>query len=138
MEVIILHTRIKNLRKTLNLTQEEFAAKIGLSRNFIAQVESGLKNPSDRTISDICREFGVNEKWLRFNDGDIYKSSPPAGEVNNAIANMLEDIGCDNSVYTLVKEFLLKYDRLDSKSKEVINKFADDVVNGYTKKREDA
>ena len=132
-----MHTRIKNLRKTFGLTQEEFSSKIGLSRNFIAQVESGLKNPSDRTVSDICREFGVNEKWLRYNEGDIYKSHPPTGEINNAISNVLEDTNCDNSVYTLVKEFLLKYDKLDSKSKDVINKLADDVVNGYTKKRED-
>lgn len=75
-----MNERIKKLRKELNLTQEEFSSKIGLSRNFIAQIETGSKNPSDRTISDICREFNINEDWLRYGtepmkkvfDGDEY------------------------------------------------------------------
>lgn len=48
------------------MTQTEFASKLTLSQNFIAQVESGKKNPSDRTISDICRIFGINEDWIRY------------------------------------------------------------------------
>ena len=61
--------RIKKLRKDLGFTQAEFSSKIGLSRNFIAQIETGKKYPSDRTISDICREFNVNEIWLRTGKG---------------------------------------------------------------------
>ena len=61
-----MNERIKLLRKELHMTQEEFSTKIGLSRNFIAQVESGAKNPSDRTISDICRIFDINEEWIRY------------------------------------------------------------------------
>ena len=64
-----MNARIKELRKSLNLTQEEFSSKIGLSRNFITQLEIGTKKPSDRTISDICREFNVNEVWLRTGEG---------------------------------------------------------------------
>jgi transcriptional regulator with XRE-family HTH domain len=67
-----VNTRIKLLRKNLDLTQEEFAAKIKLSRNFIAQIEIGTKEPSDRTISDICREFNVNEEWLRYGTGEMH------------------------------------------------------------------
>lgn len=60
-----MNERIKILRKSLNMTQDEFSSRIKLSRNFIAQIESGAKSPSDRTISDICREFNINEEWLR-------------------------------------------------------------------------
>jgi len=59
-----LENRIVLLRKTLGYSQEKFAQKLNLSRNFINQIEAGKKNPSDRTILDICREFNVNEEWL--------------------------------------------------------------------------
>lgn len=132
-----MNERIKLLRKMLNLTQDEFSSKIGLSRNFIAQIETGAKNPSDRTISDILREFKVNETWLRTGKGDMFQELPPEDETAAAISNVLEDIGCENSIYTLVKELLLKYERLDPKSKKVIEGFADDVIKGYIEKREE-
>lgn len=59
-----MNERIRILRKNLGLTQEEFSTKIGLSRNFIAQIETGTKEPSERTLKDICREFNVNYLWL--------------------------------------------------------------------------
>lgn len=65
-----MEERIKKLRKELGLTQEEFSSKIDLSRNFIAQIESGKKVPSDRTIRDICRTFKVDYDWLVYGDGD--------------------------------------------------------------------
>ena len=66
--------RIKHLRKDiLKKTQDDFSSRIGLSRNFIAQIETGVKIPSDRTINDICREFNVNEEWLRTGNGKMLK-----------------------------------------------------------------
>lgn len=57
--------RIKRIRKELDLTQQEFAARIGIARGNIAAYEVGKNAPSDSVISLICREFGVNENWLR-------------------------------------------------------------------------
>lgn len=58
--------RIKYLRKKeLKKTQKDFASDLGLSENFIWQIEKGERTPSDRTISDICRIYGINEDWLR-------------------------------------------------------------------------
>lgn len=71
--------RIIHIRKNEGLSQEKFAERIGLSRNFINQVESGKKNVSDRTINDICREFSINEVWLRTGEGgdeNMYKKLP--------------------------------------------------------------
>lgn len=129
--------RIRQLRAMLGLTQQKFADRLGLKRQTIAAYEVGNIEPSDSTLLLICKEFGINEKWLRFGEGDIRKSNPLDNEVMTAITSVLEDVGCKNSTYTLVKEFLLKYDKLDSKSKDVINKLADDVVHGYIEKRED-
>lgn len=130
--------RIKKIRKEkLHRTQKEFGDCIGLKPNSVSDIENGKNNPTQQTIKAICREFSISEQWLQTGNGDMNNTLPPADEVMAAITNVLEDVGYKNSTYTLVKEFLLKYDRLDPKSKEVINKFADDVVNGYIEKRED-
>ena len=68
-----MNTRITELRKTLGLTQDEFAQKIGLSRNFIWMIEKGERIPSDRTIADICRVFGVNKIWLETGAGEPFQ-----------------------------------------------------------------
>ena len=60
-----MYSRIKLLRQSENLTQSQFADKIGLSRNYVAMIEIGQRDPSDRTISDICRIFSINVDWLR-------------------------------------------------------------------------
>ena len=66
-----MNGRISLIRKEAGLTQEEFGEKIGgLSRNYVWMMEKGDRIPSDRTISDICRIFGVNEEWLRTGKGD--------------------------------------------------------------------
>lgn len=63
--------RIIQVRKKHGLSQEQFAEKLGLSRNFINQVETGKKNFSTRTINDICRRFHVKEEWLRTGNGPM-------------------------------------------------------------------
>lgn len=64
--------RLKLLRNTLNLTQQEFADKIGMKQNTIAQYEIGRTIPSNAITISICREFNVNEEWLRCGTGDIF------------------------------------------------------------------
>lgn len=56
--------RIKEIRKENNMTQEAFAARVNLSRNYIAQMELGNRIPSPRTVADICREFHISQAWL--------------------------------------------------------------------------
>ena len=67
-----LGERIKEVRTNKGLTQEQFSGKIGLSRNYVARIEIGERLPSDRTIKDICREFGVDELWLRTGIGEAF------------------------------------------------------------------
>ncbi len=66
-----MNTRIKKVRKENGLTQDAFAERLSLTRNYISLMEKGDRVPSDRTISDICREFSISEKWLRYNEGDM-------------------------------------------------------------------
>lgn len=66
-----MNERIKTLRKRFGLTQAEFAGKINLSQNYVAQIETAKRSPSERTVEDICRVFGVSRKWLETGSGDM-------------------------------------------------------------------
>lgn len=65
--------RIRATRKALKKSQKEFAQTLGLSENFIWMIEKGDRVPSDRTIADICREFGVSRAWLVEGVGEMYE-----------------------------------------------------------------
>lgn len=73
--------RIKEARKSKGMTQQAFADAIGLKRNTVATYEMGKAMPSDRTISDICREFGVNELWLREGIGEMFQQRSRSEEL---------------------------------------------------------
>lgn len=67
-----INSRIAAVLKQSGKTQEEFVVPLHLSRSFIASVCSGVKQPSDRTILDICRVYGISELWLREGQGEMY------------------------------------------------------------------
>lgn len=69
-----MNNRIKELRKHLNMNQEEFGARIGVKRSTITNYETGDRVPLDTVVSSICKEFGVNENWLRNGEGEMFRS----------------------------------------------------------------
>ena len=64
--------RIKKIRKELDLTQQDFADRIGIARGNVGAYEVGKNAPSDAVIALICREFNVNEEWLRTGQGEPF------------------------------------------------------------------
>lgn len=79
-----MKNRLKQLRKALDLTQTEFAERIGTVQNTITGYESGRRNPSGPVISAICKEFNVNEEWLRTGSGEMF--APDPGDELEALA----------------------------------------------------
>ncbi len=71
--------RIRVIREQSGLTQDEFAKKIKLARNTITLIESGRRNPSERTLSDICQRFNVNKDWLLTGNGEMYDENNTLG-----------------------------------------------------------
>ena len=67
-----MQNRIKQIRKATGLTQQEFADRLGISRSNIATYETREGNISDATIKLICREFNINETWLRTGEGEMH------------------------------------------------------------------
>ncbi len=82
--------RIKKIRKELDLTQQEFADRIGIARGNIAAYEVGKNAPSDSVISLICREFSVNENWLRTGEGDMFMELSREEQIEEFIGNLLQ------------------------------------------------
>ena len=89
MEERKLKDRFKELRETLSLTQQKFADRLDISRNFVAQIEMGNKIPSERTIKDICREFKVNYEWLTNGTGDMFIQNKRKSEIADFVGSVL-------------------------------------------------
>lgn len=96
-----MNERIKLLRRFLNLTQQEFADRIGVKRNTIANYETGRNDPIDSVVSLICREFGVNETWLRTGEGEMMDP-----QADNALENLAREKGLSQAEVILIEKFL--------------------------------
>ena len=85
-----MKNRIRDLRKThLKMTQKAFAEALGLSQNFVWQIEKGERLPSDRTISDICRIFDIQEEWLRYGLEPMRASRSKEEEIAELVGSAL-------------------------------------------------
>lgn len=67
-----MNKRLKILRKSLNLTQSEFANSIGIKGSSYCDIENGKASITERTIISICSIYNVNRQWLQFGKGDIF------------------------------------------------------------------
>ena len=81
-----MQERIKKIRKLNKLTQTEFGEKIGVKGNTVTGYETGLRSPSDAIIVSICREFGVNETWLRTGEGEVFVPKTRGQEIGEIVS----------------------------------------------------
>ena len=122
-----MNKRIKELRKTLGLTQLEFANKIGVKRNTVATYEMGRSVPSDSALSLICKTFDVNEIWLRTGQGDIFNPVP-----ETSVDELVKEYGLDE----LDRRIILGYLRLSESDRVEVRRYVQgllDVVTGSGK-----
>ena len=86
-----MNQRLKQLRKKLNLTQMEFANKIGSSQNMLSGYEIGRCKPSSPVINNICKTFGVSERWLRTGEGEMFVVNAADEEIAMYVNSVLHD-----------------------------------------------
>ena len=86
-----IYDRIKTVRKTARLTQQEFAEKLGLKQNTIATYEMGKTSPSERTLSDICRVFNVDPCWLETGEGEMFRAESADAELTRLVGELMAD-----------------------------------------------
>ena len=119
-----MNSRIFELRKSAGLTQEQFGIKMGISKNYVNLIENGKKNPGDRLISDICREFNVNEEWLRNGTGEMFIL--PDDETAALVSGLLEEP--DNEFYNMILDVLHTYEQLSPESQEKLKNFCKQLI----------
>ncbi len=118
-----MKNRIKQIRKEKNLTQVEFGERIGVKGNTVTNYETGLRNPTDAVILSICREFNVNEDWLRNGIGDMYK------EKDGSFTELLSEL--EESDDDFIKSLITVYMGLDEDSKSALRKIAKGMAEKY-------
>ena len=128
----ILKERIREIRKALKLTQVEFGEKIGVKGNTVTNYETGLRNPTDAVLLSICREFNVNEMWLRTGEGDMFQI--PDDEDAALISEVLENP--DDKFYQMLLNMVRTYKQLSPESKKVAEDFIDQLFEN-SKNRKD-
>ena len=86
-----MNERLKKLRKALDLTQQKFADTLGVKRNTVGQWECGINAITDQVITSICREFNVNEEWLRSGSGDMFLPTDRNADIAKLTEQLLNE-----------------------------------------------
>lgn len=126
-----MNERIKKLRKELDLTQQKFADRLGVKRNTVGQWECGINAITDRVIYSICREFNVNEDWLRYGEGEIFEEMSEQDKIMKYTAMLLRDT--DSAVASAIRSFIVTYEQLDDTSKATLEKIALQYIDNLKK-----
>ncbi len=116
-----MNKRIKELRKALGLTQQEFADKIGVKRNSMANYETGRNTPIDAIVVSICRIFNVNEEWLRTGQGEMFKQ---LSQAELAARTVGEALSSDNK---FIQSVFIALGKLTPAEWQLVEKFVTSV-----------
>lgn len=91
--------RISIVIQKSGLNKTKFAERLNISQAFLSQMCSGIRTPSDRTIADICREFRINEKWLRTGEGEMEIADTQRDKLQNFFADVLATAPDERSAF---------------------------------------
>lgn len=122
-EVTATNARIKKLRKALDLTQQEFAKRIGSTANVLTHYETGRRNPSSSVINNICKEFHVNEAWLRTGDGEMFQKMSRDDEIAAFVGDVLRDETDD-----FKRRFIAALSHLDAAGWSALEQLVEDTA----------
>ena len=115
-----MNTRVKLLRRQLNISQAAFGKRLGVTGAGISKIESGQRSLTEQMIILICKEFNINEPWLRYGEGEIFKDKLPFGMEQLTAYYQLDELDVK-----IINEFLL----LDEKKRKVIKDYIRKVAS---------
>ena len=126
-----MNERIRLLRKELGLNQSDFGNKIGVKQGTVAGYESGARTPLDAVVSSICREFDVNEEWLRTGEGEMFEQMTEQQKLLKYTGMLLKDK--DSAIVNAIQSFIVTYEQLDDTSKATLEKIAQQLIDNLKK-----
>lgn len=112
--------RIRGVREHFGLSMEKFGSRIGIGKASISLLESGKNNPSIQTIALICREFGVNEQWLRTGEGEMFEQTR---------ASVLDRLSTEYDLSREQRSVIEAFLDLDPQERDVILKYVHNVFD---------
>lgn len=112
--------RIREVREHFGLSMEKFGSRIGIGKASISLLESGKNNPSVQTITLICREFGVNEQWLRTGEGEMFEQTR---------ASVLDRLSMEYDLSREQRSVIEAFLDLDPQERDVILKYVHNVFD---------
>ena len=116
--------RIREVREHFGLSMEKFGSRIGIGKASISPLESGKNNPSVQTITLICREFGVNEQWLRTGEGEMFEQTR---------ASVLDRLSTEYDLSREQRSVIEAFLDLDPQERDVILKYVHNVFDRSAK-----
>lgn len=121
-----MNTRLKELRKALKKSQEDFGKILGLSKSGISEIEAGRRNVTEQHIIMLknCSDFNVNENWLRTGKGEMFLPIERETDIARLTMQLLTEES-DSFKNRLISALA----RLSEEEWEVIEKTFDSVVN---------
>ena len=114
-----MNERVKQLRKTLDLTMEKFGDRLGVKKNSISQIESVKNSLTEQMIKSICREFDVDEEWLRNGTGSMFIERTRDEEIAKFIGT-IQSVDDDS----FMKKFISMLAKLDESEWKLLEKMA--------------
>ena len=123
--------RIRFLRKDLlKKTLDQFGTTIGLGKGAVSAMETGQRGITDQTILSICREFNVNEQWLRTGEGEMFLQSDPDEEYKKAAEKLSDD--------EFIRSILVQYFKLSPEHRKLLRDFAYSITENEEKQDDSA
>ena len=129
-----MNERLKIIRLKLKLTQDDFAKKINVTRSAISNYEKGTRNIMNRVIADICREFNVNEEWIRHGTGEMFiqniNNTQGGIYMDNELLNILKSI--QTKIYSIENKVTSIEERMDKGFNDLSHRM-DEISQGIGK-----
>lgn len=113
-----MHDRVKQVRKSLGLSQEVFGNALGVTKTAICGIEAGRRGLTEQMAKAICREFNVNYDWLRDGTGDMFDSIPET---------LVDELSKEFQLDDLDKRIILGYLRLSESDRMAVKRYVQSI-----------
>lgn len=129
-------TRLRKIFLDSGESQTAIAKKTNVTSAYIWKIlNNDSVRPRDLFIDSVCREYNINEDWLRNGTGEMFKKIPAEDETAAYVSELLEDE--DNPLYSIIKGIMKTYSQLDNKSQEILRDFSKSLLHNMNTEKED-
>ena len=115
--------RVRDLRLRLKLTMEEFGKRLGIQKSAVSKIENGSVSLTDQNRIAICREFGVNEDWLRNGDGEPFAEVSRDEQIEKMVNEIMRD-----KPESFKRRYISALAALDESGWAALEKFVDSII----------